>query len=286
MARLLTVHAHPDDEASKGAPTCAKAAAEGHETYLVCCTGGEAGEILNPEMDRPGILENLQAVRMEELERSVKAIGFTDFVLLGYHDSGMPETETNAREDNFWNAPLDESTGRLVTVIRRWRPHVIITYADDQQGYRHPDHLRTHDISVLAYERAGDPDWYPWAGPAWQPQKLYYSLWSRARLEAHHRAFNDHDLESPYDEKWFERPSLDHRVTTRVPIDGYYGVRRQALLAHATQVDPKAHFWFGLPDEVAEHAYPFEDYILARSEVETELPEADLFAGIDDGGSR
>ncbi len=280
MSRLLTVHAHPDDESSKGAPTCAKVVAEGHQAYLVCCTGGEAGDVLNPAVDADAIGDMAQ-VRRDELARAVKAIGFTDYVYLGYHDSGMPDSPENAREDNFANAADDEAAGRLVTIIRRWKPHVIVTYADDQQGYQHPDHLKVHDVSVLAYERAGDPDWYPWAGEPWQPQKLYYSVWSRARLEAHHQAFGDNGLESPYDERWFERPSLDHRVTTKVPIEGYYRVRRAALLAHETQVDPNAPFWFGLPDQIAESTYPYEDYILARSEIPVEVPESDLFAGIE-----
>jgi mycothiol S-conjugate amidase len=168
----------------------------------------------------------------------------------------------------------------LVAIIRRLQPEVIITYADDQQGYRHPDHLRVHDITVPAFERAADPAWYPDAGAPWQPLKLYYSLWSRARLEAQHKMFAELGLESPYDESWFERPSLDHRVTTRVEIADYYHKRREALLAHATQVDPEERFWFGLPDADASRAYPYEDYILARSLVHSDLPESDLFAGV------
>ena len=157
---------------------------------------------------------------------------------------------------------------------------MIITYSDDQQGYKHPDHLRVHDISVLAFDRAGDAAWYPEAGAPWQPSKLYYSMWSRARLTAHHEKFQELGLESPYNDDWFKRPSLDHRVTTKVDIADYYGVRREALLAHATQVDPEEKFWFGLPDDAASEAYPYEDYILAKSLVEAPAPEDDLFAGL------
>lgn len=280
MARLLCVHAHPDDEASKGAPTVARYVADGHEAYLVCATGGEEGDILNPAMDTPEVRENLARIRAEELTRSVKAIGYHELVWLGYRDSGMPDTEANAHPDCFAEAGLDDATGRLVTIIRRLRPHVIITYSDDQQGYRHPDHLRVHDISMLAWDRAGDPEWYPAAGKPWHPSKLYYSVWSRARLIAHHEKFIELDLESPYDDKWFKRPSNDERITTKVDIREHYGVRRDALLAHATQVDPKAKFWFGLPDEAAAESYPWEDYILARSQVSSDLPEFDLFAGV------
>lgn len=280
MARLLCVHAHPDDEASKGAPTVARYVADGHEACLVCATGGEEGDILNKAMDTPEVRDNLPAVRAEELERSVKAIGYNELVWLGYRDSGMPDSEANAHPDCFAQADIDEATGRLVAIIREFRPHVIITYSDDQQGYKHPDHLRVHDVSVLGWERAGDPAWYPDAGEPWEPSKLYYSVWSRARLVAHHEMYATLGLESPYDDKWFSRPSGDHRITTKVDIGAFYGARREALLAHATQVDPKEKFWFGLPDDASAEAYPWEDYILAASRVATEQPEDDLFAGV------
>ncbi|MEL7156124.1 MAG: mycothiol conjugate amidase Mca [Actinomycetota bacterium] len=282
MARLLCVHAHPDDEASKGAPTVARYVAEGHEAYLVCATGGEEGDILNKAMDRPEIRANLPQVRADELAESVKAIGYHELIWLGYRDSGMADSEANAHPDCFAQADLDEATGRLVAIIRRLRPHVLVTYSDDQQGYRHPDHLRVYDISALAWERSGDPAWYPEAGAPWDPLKMYYSTWSRARLKAHHERFGVLGLVSPYDEKWFTRPSSDDRITTKVDIADYYGVRRAALLAHATQVDPKEKFWFGLPDEEAASAYPWEDYILGHCRVETTTPESDLFAGIPD----
>jgi mycothiol S-conjugate amidase len=277
---LLCVHAHPDDEASKGAPTVARYVAEGHETLLVCATGGEEGDILNKKMDTPEVRENLAAIRATELERSVKAIGYHELEWLGYRDSGMPDSEANSHPDCFAQADLDEATGRLVGILRRFRPEVIITYSDDQQGYRHPDHLRVHDISVLAFDRAGDGAWYPDAGEPWEPQKLYYSVWSRARLLAHHEKFNELDLESPYDDRWFKRPSSDDRITTKIDIGAYYSARRESLLAHATQVDPEEKFWFGLPDDAAAAAYPWEDYILAQSRVPSTVPETDLFAGV------
>lgn len=280
MARLLCVHAHPDDEASKGAPTVAKAVAEGHEAHLVCATGGEEGDILNKAMDRPEIRDNIAQVRADELAASVKAIGYHELVWLGYRDSGMEDSESNNHPDCFAQADLDEATGRLVAIWRRLRPHVVITYSDDQQGYRHPDHLRVYDISALAWERCSDPSWYPWAGEPWTPLKMYYSTWSRARLQAHHDKFTELGLESPYDEKWFTRPSSDERITTKVDIAPFYEVRRAALLAHATQVDPEEKFWFGLPDEAAAEAYPWEDYILGQTRVDVTTPESDLFAGI------
>ena len=281
--RLLTVHAHPDDESSKGASTVALYAAEGIPATLVCCTGGEAGDILNPAMDRREVHERLAEVRMEELAEAAKIIGYETVDLLGYHDSGMPDSDDNARPDNFWNADLDEAIGRLVAIIRRDRPQVIVTYGDDQKHYAHPDHLRVHDISLPAFDRAGDPDWYPEAGASWQPLKLYYTVWSRQRMIAVHEKFIELGLDSPFGDDWQERfkdDSGDGRITTQVPIGGYYDVRERALLAHATQIDPTSPFWFGLPSEVASEVHPWDDYELARSLVDSASPENDLFAGV------
>ena len=277
---LLTVHAHPDDESSKGAATVAKYVAQGVHAVLVCCTGGEAGDILNPALDRPDVRDNLHRVRLEELRQATEVIGYSEVVHLGYRDSGMPDTPFNEHPDAFAQADLDEAVGRLVEVIRRTRPQVIVTYGDDQRGYPHPDHLRVHDISLPAFERAADPRAHPELGEPWQPLKMYYTAWSRRRMMATHEKFLELGLDSPYDPKWFERPSNDHQITTQIDIREFADVRRKALLAHATQIDPDSPFWFGLPPEIARTVYPFEDFVLARSLVDVELPEDDLFAGV------
>ncbi|HET7486407.1 MAG TPA: mycothiol conjugate amidase Mca [Acidimicrobiales bacterium] len=278
--RLLTVHAHPDDESSKGAGTVARYSAAGVHTVLVCCTGGEEGDILNPAMDRPEVRENLRAVRRDELARATEIIGYDEVVLLGYRDSGMPGSDANAHPDSFAAAPLDDAVARLVAEVRRTRPHVIITYHEDQKGYPHPDHLRVHDISVRAFEEAADPDAHPALGDPWQPLKLYYTLWSRRRVVAMHEKFLELGLESPFDQRWFDRPDKEDQVTTTIDISSHAGVRREALLAHATQIDPNSPFWFGLPPEVANSVHPYDEYALARSLVDSDLPEDDLFAGI------
>jgi mycothiol S-conjugate amidase len=278
---LLSVHAHPDDEASKGSSTVAKYKAEGVHTVLVTCTGGEEGDILNPAMDTPEVRERLHDVRRDELELAARLIGYDEVVLLGYRDSGMPDTEANGRPDAFANADLDEAVAKLVEVIRREKAQVILTYGDDQSRYPHPDHLRVHDISLPAFARAGDPDYRPDLGEAFTPLKLYYSVWSHRRFVAMHEKFQELGLESPFGEEWFDRPHQDDRITTSVPIHDFQDVRLEALLAHATQVDPTSPFWFGLPREEARQVHPYEEYILAESRVATTLPEDDLFAGID-----
>lgn len=289
----MTVHAHPDDEASKGAPTLAKYAAQGVRTVLVCCTGGEEGDVHNPALREPGApffgvtrdeeRALLAEVRPRELARSAEVIGFSDVEMLGYRDSGMKDSPANEHPDCFHRADLDEATGRLVALVRRFRPQVLITYGDDHSGYPHPDHVRTHEISVLAFERAGDPAWYPDAGEPYAPAKLYYTIWARARLVAVHEALLARRGASPYDENWLNRPSQDDRITTRVEVGAFLAARSGALRAHATQIDPEEPWWFGLADHELVEVYPWEDWMLARSTVGPVPPpgiEDDLFDGV------
>lgn len=278
--RLLTVHAHPDDESSKGAATVARYADEGVRSVLVCCTGGEEGRILNPAVDTPEARERLPELRQEELHRAAEIIGYDEVIWLGYRDSGMADAEHPPSPDSFAAAPLSEAVERLTAIVRAERPHVMIIYADDQQGYRHPDHLRVHDVGLAAFESAGEQGAYPGAGSPWQPLKLYYTIWSKARLVSTHEKIIELGLESPYDENWFDRPWLDHRITTRIEVGKWFDRRCDALLAHASQVDPASQFWFPLPREVARDVYTTDDYILAHSHVSSELPEDDLFAGL------
>jgi mycothiol S-conjugate amidase len=279
---LLCVHAHPDDEASKGAPTVARYHASGVHTVLVCCTGGEEGDILNPAMDTPEVRADIGRVRMAELKASTDIIGYDETVLLGYRDSGMPDSEANKNPASFGQAPLDEAVERLVAVIRRERPQVIITYGEDHTGYPHPDHIRVHDISVLAFDSAGDPDQYKEAGPPFSPSKLYYSVWPAARFRQIHAKFEELGLESPFNEQWLDRLQREEKFTTTIDIDGYQDVRGEALKAHATQVDPNSPFWFGLPPETLRGIHPTEEFFLAQSRVgPTDVTEDDLFADID-----
>jgi mycothiol S-conjugate amidase len=276
----LTVHAHPDDESSKGAGTVARYHAEGVRTVLVCCTGGEAGDILNPAMDRPEVRAHLAPVRRRELETAAAIIGYDEVVWLGYRDSGMPGTPDNADPRSFAMAPLDEAVGRLVAVIRRERPQVMITYPDEQTQYPHPDHLRVHEISVAAFDAAGDPDRYPEAGPPFEPLKLYYSVWQAARMRATHERFLELGLESPFGARMLERMQHDEPYSTSIDIAGF-DVQSDALRAHATQVDPTSKMWFGLPDEVRLSVHPYDRYRLARSRVgDTDVEEDDLFSRV------
>ena len=281
--RLMHVHAHPDDESSKGGASTAKYVAEGVDVHVATCTGGERGSILNPKMDRPEISANITEVRKQEMERARDILGVRQD-WLGFVDSGWPEGDPKPPlpEGCFALVPLEESTERLVRLIRDFKPHVLTTY-DEKGGYPHPDHIRCHEVSVAAFAAAGDPERFPDAGAPWQPLKLYYHHgWSYAKIKSIHDAMIEHGLESPYAERlesWERDDEWDKRLTTRVECSDYFGVRDQALLAHATQIDPDG-FWFSIPRELQVATWPTEDYELVTSHVETSLPEDDLFAGI------
>jgi mycothiol S-conjugate amidase len=282
--RLMHVHAHPDDESSKGAASTAKYVAEGVDVHVVTCTGGERGSILNPNMDRPDVLANMSEIRRQEMEAARKILGVTQ-EWLGFVDSGWPEGDPKPPlpEGCFGLVSVEDGARPLVRLIRQIRPHVITTY-DENGGYPHPDHLMCHQVSMHAWKTAGDPDAYPDEGEPWQPLKLYYHTFQRARIVAMHEALLARGLESPYAERleqWKADPVHEERATTRIECAEYFAIRDQALLAHATQIDPDGH-WFAVPLEVHQAAWPTEDYQLADSVVPTEIPEDDLFAGIRD----
>jgi len=282
--RLMAVHAHPDDESSKGAATMARYVAEGHQVMVVTCTGGEAGSVLNAAMDTPEVRARLTEIRREEMAQAAKALG-VEHRWLGFIDSGLPEGEPlpPLPEGSFALVPAEEAAEPLVRAIREFKPHVVVTY-DENGGYPHPDHIHTHTVSMVAYEAASDPARYPDAGEPWQPLKLYYTHGlSRARMRALHEGLLAEGLESPYGQwlaKWDpDKADVMERVTTRVPCGGYFEYRDEALRAHATQIDPNSR-WFAVPLHIQREVWPTEEYELVRSLVDSTIPENDLFAGV------
>jgi mycothiol S-conjugate amidase len=280
--RLMAVHAHPDDESSKGAATMARYVAEGVSVLVVTCTGGERGDVLNPRLKNdPAVAANIREIRKAEMEAARQILG-VDQAWLGFIDSGLPEGDPPPPLPDGCFALQDVTVAAepLVRLMREFRPHVVTTY-DENGGYPHPDHVQCHRVSVEAFDTAGDPDRYPDAGEAWQPLKLYYNQsFTKARVIAMHEALLARGLESPYAgwiENWGDHP--ERKITTRVPCGDYFETRDRALLAHATQIDPDGP-WFSVPLEIQREVWPTEDYELARSLVDTTLPEDDLFAGV------
>lgn len=283
--RLLHVHAHPDDESSKGAASTAYYVARGARVMVVSCTGGEEGEILNPRMDSPENWARMPELRRQEMAAAASILGI-EHVWLGYRDSGFPSGEDwqPTHPDAFALADVDEAAGRLVKVIREFRPQVLTTY-DERGGYPHPDHIQTHVVSMAAVDQAADPDLWPEHGEPWQVSKVYYQMgFHRGRFAALDEAMHAHGLESPYASRladWSEEADARLLPTTFVPASDFFETRNRALLAHATQIDPDS-FWFAVPLEVERAGWPTEDFQLVRSTVPSQVPESDLFAGLRD----
>lgn len=283
--RLMAVHAHPDDESSKGAATTARYAAEGVRVMVVTLTGGERGDILNPAMDLPEVHGRIHEVRRDEMAKAAEILG-VEHHWLGFVDSGLPEGDPvpPLPDGCFALVPLAEPVSRLVRVIREFQPHVLTTY-DENGGYPHPDHIRCHEVSVAAYEAAADYRLFPEAGTPWSVSKLYYNHgFLRQRMQLLQDEFAKNGQQGPF-AKWLEHWDPDHdifanRVTTRVECSEYFSQRDDALRAHATQIDPKGDF-FHAPIEWQQRLWPTEEFELARSRVPVNLPEDDLFTGIE-----
>lgn len=289
--RLLAVHAHPDDESSKGAATMAGYAAAGAEVMVATCTGGERGDVLNAAMEAdPHGRRDLPGLRRLEMARAVAELG-VQHRWLGFTDSGLPEGDPlpDLPFGCFALQPLERAAAPLVKLIREFRPHVIVGY-DENGGYPHPDHIMAHRITVEAFEAASDPARYPGTGEPWAVSKLYYDrAFNPERFRALHDALEAAGLESPYAERlaqWLEDdaeghqpPPPTHPTTTQIECGDFFDRRERALLAHRTQVDPEG-FFFAVSVDMQRQVWPYEDYSLIRTRVDSTLPEVDFFADV------
>jgi mycothiol S-conjugate amidase len=286
--RLLAVHAHPDDESSKGAATYAYYSSRGAEVTIVSCTGGERGSILNEAVEARAHAErDIAGLRFKEMERA-RDLMKVQHRWLGYQDSGLPDEGEALPPASFATIPLEISAAPLVRLIRTLKPQVLVTY-DENGGYPHPDHIRAHEVAMYAYRAAANAEQYPDAGEPWQISKVYYDrIFSGDRVRSVYNLLLERQPDSPLIEgmaqmrSWMdESPS---RATTRVPVGDFFEVGNEALRSHASQVAPDSMFFFW-PVDLQREAWPTEDYELVESNVPTELPETDLFAGIPEKGA-
>ncbi len=296
--RLMAVHAHPDDESSKGAATMAKYAAEGVDVLVVTCTGGERGDVLNPRLAHdPEVLSDLPGLRRREMAAAAQALGVRQ-EWLGFVDSGLPEGDPlpPLPDGCFALAPLTETVPALVARIRDFRPQVLLTY-DESGGYPHPDHIMTHVVSMAALEAAADPTQHPELGEPWQVAKVYYhAAFRRQRMVAVHEALVAGGAESPFGSWLAEWDGEGGRTpTTRIDVAEYFPARDAALLAHATQIDPDG-FFFAVPRDLEARVWPWDEFELvastlgsgadgaadasARAAADDGELETDLFAGL------
>ena len=281
----MAVHAHPDDESSKGAATYAYYLHQGAEVMVVSCTSGERGSILNEDLrGRQHAERDMAGLRRGEMQAAKEVVGF-EHRWLGYADSGLPDEGDPLPANAFAAIPKEISAAPLVRLMREFKPQVLVTY-DENGGYPHPDHIRCHDISMLAYEAAADASQYPDAGPAWQISKVYYDrIFSAKRMESMYDLLVEEVPDSPLITSMVEMrermKGSEYKATTQVPAGAFFEVRDNALRSHTSQVSGNSSFFF-MPNDIQQRAWPFEDFELVKSLVPTEMPEVDLFAGIED----
>jgi mycothiol S-conjugate amidase len=308
----MTVHAHPDDEVVFTGGTLALYHERGVRTVLVTATNGEEGEIHAPELDPDEARPQLGAIRREELHQACEILGIDHLEMLDYRDSGMAGTEANARVDNFHNANLDEVTARLVGLVRRYKPEILVTY-DENGAYGHPDHIKCNDITREAFEKSGDPAFHPEMGEPWQPLKLYYTAWADDVWKKVREMYVERGLKFPWDDEE-QKPDEDPEhetieeavaehveevveaeeakeegkkpqyvpppITARLDVTAAFDRKLAAVLVHRTQFSPEGTFRT-MPEDIARIAFGEEHYSLVKSLVQTPEMEEDLLAGLD-----
>lgn len=174
---LLSVLAHPDDESFGMGGTLAYYAEHGADVYLICATRGEVGEVDPVYMDQ---YDSIAELREAELRCAAEQLGIREVHLLDYRDSGMPGSADNDHPRALVSQPQEKVVQEITELIRTLQPDVVLTF-DPIGGYRHPDHIYVHEVTVEAFERSGDGEYHT-ASPPFQPQKLYYHTISKRYL--------------------------------------------------------------------------------------------------------
>ena len=282
--RLLTVHAHPDDESITMGGLLALCDDRGIETGLICCTDGKLATIYDPEYaaDEAAVRPRLKEIREQELRDAADILGVDEVHFLEYGDSGMAGAETNELPDAFWKADIDPVVRRLVEHVRRFRPQVVVTY-DGNGGYGHPDHIQTHRATLLAVEAARTALW-PELGERWEVAKLYYTLFPRSSAVKATEMAKNAGMDPPFgevdlDELTFLAP--DEWVTTTVSHREQVPRKLAAMRAHRSQLTEAEFPLLRIPEDVVREVWADEHFHLAFSRVPTELPESDVFAGLE-----
>lgn len=283
---LMIVHAHPDDECISTGGVLPRYSAEGVRTVLVTATGGEEGEIVLPELDLSIVREHFRDFRAAELQQSAIILGVSNLEFLGYRDSGMVGTEANNNPACFHMADPDEAIGRLVRLVRQYRPQVLMTY-NEVGGYGHPDHIACHKTTVAAFEAAGDGTRYPYAGEPWAPLKLYFTNSPRNIQITQMQRMRELGIKTWDDDPEFDITQFtvpDEQITTRIDIGDYIARKIAALNCHRSQISTEG--WFSpVPEDLRREFFGYEYFTLAESGVmlptrQKDEYEEDLFAGI------
>jgi N-acetyl-1-D-myo-inositol-2-amino-2-deoxy-alpha-D-glucopyranoside deacetylase/mycothiol S-conjugate amidase len=274
---LLAVHAHPDDESISTGGILAKYSAMGINTVLVYCTRGEAGDILNPEFvpPKPGL--NIREIRAIELEAAIRVLAVESVYFLGYRDSGMAGSPENHESHAFARADIKEATDRLVQIIRRVRPQVIITY-NEKGTYLHPDHIMANRVTLRAFQVSGDARYEIEEAPVpWQPAKLYYTAIPLERIRRMYRIARKQGEEPGFDPEVLGTP--EKNISTIIDVREYLSRKLEALNCHQSQMNPKSIIR-RISREFREEVMGYEHFECVHGCNESDTIEADLFEGL------
>jgi LmbE family N-acetylglucosaminyl deacetylase len=274
--RILGVFPHPDDEGTMSGALL-KYGQAGIETGLICITRGEVGEISDPALATP---ETLGEVREGEMRAATKALGVEHLWFLGYRDSGMVGTPENNDPRCLVRANPAEVVGKIVEVMRQFRPQVVVTF-DETGGYGHPDHITAYKDTTSAFYAAADAVQYPELGPAHAVSKLYYSSFPRSGMRKMGEWIRSQNVEV---EEWLTKLDVekmglpDEMVDVRLDVEQFLEAKGRSWSMHRTQMNPNSPM-AQIPEETQREWRRYEYYHLAATRVGPDVPgEDDLFA--------
>jgi LmbE family N-acetylglucosaminyl deacetylase len=274
--RLLGIFAHPDDEGTTSGSLLYYSTLD-IETGLVCATRGEVGEIADPALATP---ENLGQVRESEMRAAAEVIGVRNLWFLDYRDSGMAGTPANSDPRSLAQASAAGVVGKLVAIIRQFRPSVMVTF-DETGGYGHPDHIAIYRHTTSAFYAAADAVQYPEHGPAHMVSKLYYTSFPRSfmrQIGEYMREQNHQGSFSRLDPEKLGMP--DELIDARLNVEPWLETKNRSWAMHRTQMDPN-NAMARLPAELQRKWRMFEYYQLAATRVGPDIAgENDLFARV------
>ena len=277
---LLAVHAHPDDESISTGGILAKYSAKGLRTVLAYGTAGEAGDILNPDFvaPKPGLdIKDIKEIRAIELAAAVKVLTVETVYFLGYRDSGMAGSPENNHPQAFAQANIRKATARLVEIIRRVRPHVIVTY-NEKGTYLHPDHIMANRVTLRAFKASGDPRFEIGETLApWQPVKLYYTAIPLERIRRMHQIVKERGEEPGFDPEVIGTP--EDKISAVVDVREYLSQKLEALNCHQSQMNPNSVIR-RMSEEMRVEVMGYEHFQCVHGCPAADTKESDLFEGL------
>lgn len=275
--RLLGIFAHPNDENLMSGALLHYSTLN-TEAGLIYATRGEVGEIADPAL---ATSENLGEIREQEMRTVAHALHVPNLWFLNYRDSGMAGTPGNQDPHAFVRVHPAQAVGKLVAIIRQFRPDVIITF-DESGGYGHPDHIAIYQYATSAFHAAADGVLYPELGAAHKSSKLYYTSFQRSVITTMVEWLGgQEDFDNVFKGLDIQTLGLaDEQISVRLNVERWQEEKARIEKIHRTQMNPNT-FMVQIPEDVQRHWRSIECYQLATSRVGPDvIGENNLFARV------